>query len=72
MKSDYLGYVVLLCLIASLSLFASFFLPSASLINMYMHTSNHQFSDGHYVSNLLDSLARTVTPKVSVVTTPAG
>ena len=31
-----------------------------------------QFSDGYYYSNLIDSLAQTVTPKVAVVTVPAG
>ena len=33
---------------------------------------NAQFSDGYYVSSLLDSLAKAVTPKVAVVTTPVG
>ena len=35
-KSDCLGCAVLLCLVVCLTLLASFFLPSASLINMYI------------------------------------
>ena len=31
-----------------------------------------QFSDGYYTSSLLQSLSLTVTPRVAVVTTPAG
>ena len=35
-KSDCLGCAVLLCLVVCLTLLASFFLPSASLINMHI------------------------------------
>ena len=38
-KSDCLGRAVLLCLFVSLTLLASFFLPSASLINVSMYIS---------------------------------
>ena len=33
----YLGCVVLLCLVVCMTLLASFFLPSVSVINMYVH-----------------------------------
>ena len=36
LKSDCLGCVVLLCLVVCMTLLASFFLPYASLINMYL------------------------------------
>ena len=36
-KSDCLGCAVLLCLVVCLTLLASFFLPSAFLINMYIY-----------------------------------
>ena len=38
-KSDYLGCAVLLCLVVCLTLLASFFLPSASLTNMYLSST---------------------------------
>ena len=36
-KNGHLGCVVLLCFVVCMTLLASFFLPSASLINMYMY-----------------------------------
>ena len=40
-KSDCLGCAVLLCLVFCLTLLASFFLPSSSLINMYTSYMAH-------------------------------
>ena len=40
MAVDWLGCAVLLCLVVCMTLLAHFFLPSASLINMYIHAEH--------------------------------
>ena len=55
-KSDCLGCAVLLCLVVCLTLLASYFLPSSSLINMYTPLVPSRECSARVLSDMLSDL----------------